>query len=233
MNYPGRLRPWLEYMDGKTGAEVKRMECDEQGCFLTVHRRRSDPSRKQGFPFDIQFHSTSRVPPSPLPGRTPLPLHLVHEMGNLCGKEGPVSPAPTGHVLGSAPVAARQKAKNPKKPKVTGPGRTLGASDSGPGHDGKPQSTPVDARAAAALAAEVWGRPITRVQVNGWLMMMYVFPIATIKQRSEKWQVGGSVGSRQTENTEPAHPGFGKDQGTTGGIGLGLELFVLLLVQCA
>lgn len=153
-------------------------------------------------------------------------------MGNLCGKEGPASPAPTGHVLGSAPVAARQKAKNPKKPKVTGPGRTLGASDSGPGHDGKPQSTPVDARAAAALAAEVWGRAITRVQMDGWLMM-YVFPIATIKQRPEKWQVGGSAGSRQTENTEPAHPGFGKDQGTTGGIGLGLELFVLLLVQCA
>lgn len=150
-------------------------------------------------------------------------------MGNLCGKEESASPAPTGHVLGSAPVAVRQKAKNPKKPKVTGPGRTLGASDSSPGHDGKPQSTPVDARAAAALAAEVWGRSITRAQMNGWLMVC-VFPIATIKQRPEKWQVGGSAGSRQAENTEPAHPGFGKDQGTTGGIGLGLELFVLLLV---
>lgn len=70
-------------------------------------------------------------------------------MGNLCGKEGSAPPAPAGHVLGSAPAAARQKAKNPKVPKVTGPGRTLGASDLG-------QSTPADARAAAALAAEVW-----------------------------------------------------------------------------
>lgn len=79
-------------------------------------------------------------------------------MGNLCGKEGSASPTPAGNVLGSAPAAARQKTKNPKKPKVTGPGRTLGASGSGPGRDGESQSTPTDARAAAALAAEVRGQ---------------------------------------------------------------------------
>lgn len=149
-------------------------------------------------------------------------------MGNLCGKEGS-SPAPAGHVLGSAPATARQKTKNPKKPKVTGPGRTLGASGSGPGRDGASESTPpADARAAAAAAAEVWADK--SLGNTSRLNRLLILPIATIKQCSEKWQVDYSARSRQAEDTESAHPGFGKNQGATGGIGLGLE-FTLLMVH--
>lgn len=153
-------------------------------------------------------------------------------MGNLCGKEGSASPAPVGHVLGSAPAAAtRQKAKNPKKPKVTGPGRTLGASGSNPSRDGEPQSTLTDARAAAALAAEVWGRLIHTPQVNMNEWTTDMFSIATV-ECPEEWEAGSSAGPGQAEDTESAHPGFGKDQGTTGGVGLGLEFFVFLMAQC-
>lgn len=91
-------------------------------------------------------------------------------MGNLCGKES-TSLAPPGRVLGSAPalptneqvpIAARSKAKNPRTPKVTGLGRTLGGNVSSLGGGGtdreQSQSAPPDARAAAALAAEVGER---------------------------------------------------------------------------
>lgn len=85
-------------------------------------------------------------------------------MGNLCGKEESTLPASAGHVLGSTPAsstnarvpaAARPKAKNSNKPKVTGPGRTLGPSSLGSRDGEQPQPIPADARMAAALAAEV------------------------------------------------------------------------------
>ncbi|KAH0607177.1 uncharacterized protein H6S33_003165 [Morchella sextelata] len=86
-------------------------------------------------------------------------------MGNLCGKETSTSTAPPGRVLGSAPAtlsstnahtpAAASRPKNPRKPKVTGPGRTLGdASVNSEQSSGSAASPPPDARTAAALAAE-------------------------------------------------------------------------------
>ncbi|KAI5800110.1 hypothetical protein EDC01DRAFT_777218 [Geopyxis carbonaria] len=72
-------------------------------------------------------------------------------MGSLCGKESPPSHGP-GRVLGSAPpsnngtarIPAAASRTNNKPPKVTGPGRTLGAGS----------TAEEDPRAAAARAAE-------------------------------------------------------------------------------
>ncbi|KAI5847857.1 hypothetical protein DFP73DRAFT_525267 [Morchella snyderi] len=94
-----------------------------------------------------------------------LPPFIHGQMGNLCGKETSTSTAPPGRVLGSAPATlsstnahtatTASRPKNPRKPKVTGPGRTLGdASVRSEESSGSAASPPPDARTAAALAAE-------------------------------------------------------------------------------
>lgn len=75
-------------------------------------------------------------------------------MGSLCGKESTSS----GHVPGPTLVSSRTSLLPDfmsKKPKVGGPGRTLGGSSTGSNEVDGEQSPPVNARVAAALAAEV------------------------------------------------------------------------------
>lgn len=79
-------------------------------------------------------------------------------MGSLCGKESPSSERVPGSTSASSRTSLLPGFIS-KKPKVGGPGRTLGGSSAGGYHgiegtDGE-ESGRVDARAAAALAAEV------------------------------------------------------------------------------
>lgn len=85
-----------------------------------------------------------------------LPSHssTIITMGSLCGKESPSS----GRVPGSTSASSRTSLLPnfmSKKPQVGGPGRTLGGSSAGYHETDGEESAPVDARAAAALAAEV------------------------------------------------------------------------------
>lgn len=135
-------------------------------------------------------------------------------MGNLCGKEESASAAPPGRVLGSAPASSKNtqtpaKAKNPRKPKVTGPGRTLGSGSSPTGTsatvggDGEqPQSVLTDPRTAARLAAEVRIIPLTREffyqpQVSKRdTYISWVF----FRQKRNNAQKGGKLGAQLNQD---------------------------------
>ncbi|RPB03655.1 hypothetical protein L873DRAFT_1800128 [Choiromyces venosus 120613-1] len=83
-------------------------------------------------------------------------------MGNLCGKESDSSSVPNGRVLGSGARPAAAAGRIPltsRKPKIaSGPGRTLGGGSgggAGSAEAGAAAGEQLDARTAAALAAEV------------------------------------------------------------------------------
>jgi hypothetical protein len=76
-------------------------------------------------------------------------------MGNLCGKESSGPFAGPGRQLGSSPAhvsSSRASVPQGKKPKITGPGRTLSEN---PHAGGARDGAGDDARRQAAQAAEV------------------------------------------------------------------------------
>lgn len=102
------------------------------------------------------FHSKTQTNPTPLrPYRVGVDSSKII-MGSLCGKESSSSERVPGST--SASLTSLLPSFLSKKPKVGGTGRMLGGSSAGYHETGSTdgeRSALVDARAAAALAAEV------------------------------------------------------------------------------
>lgn len=100
--------------------------------------------------------TTTPLPPPPFQDPNPqFPPHIIHKMGNLCGKESsPDAFSQPGRTLASAPPA-NTTSTLPKKVIVGGPARTLGSKGDQSTRSEQSSGTQEDARRRAAEAAEV------------------------------------------------------------------------------
>jgi hypothetical protein len=115
-------------------------------------------------------------------------------MGNLCGKESSDPFAGPGRQLGSSsPPASSGRATLPssKKPKITGPGRTLSENTHAAGGGGD------DARRQAAQAAEVCQVPQAQ---EAPLLNMRIGTRA--KGEASKGQTGGAAGTAEATDKD-------------------------------